>query len=75
MRAFFLARKWKDDHDLARPVKMGLGDEGWRVEHAAGGATGRARAASGEHDLGVAVPALMVDHGGIKYYGLAANES
>lgn len=41
----------EDDRDLAEAIKMGIEDEGWRVEHAADGSTGLARAASGEHDL------------------------
>ncbi len=41
----------EDDLDLAGAIKMGIEDEGWRVEHAADGVTGLARAVSGEHDL------------------------
>lgn len=41
----------EDDLDLAEAIRMGLTDEGWRVEHAADGATGLRRAVSGEHDL------------------------
>lgn len=41
----------EDDLDLAGAIKMGIEDEGVRVEHAADGTMGLARAASGEHDL------------------------
>jgi len=41
----------EDDLDLAGAIKMGIEDEGLRVEHASDGAIGLARAASGEHDL------------------------
>lgn len=41
----------EDDLDLAEAIKIGIEDEGWRVEHAANGTTGLDRAASGEHDL------------------------
>lgn len=49
MSAFLLLVE--DDLDLAEAIKMGIEDEGWRVEHAADGTTGFVRAASGEHDL------------------------
>lgn len=41
----------EDDRGVADAVVMALEDDGWRVEHAADGATGLKRAASGEHDV------------------------
>lgn len=41
----------EDDLDLAEAIKMGIEDEGLRVEHVADGNQGLTRAASGEHDL------------------------
>lgn len=43
----------EDDLDLAGAIKMGIEDEGLRVEHAADGITGLRRAKSGEHDLAI----------------------
>jgi DNA-binding response OmpR family regulator len=41
----------EDDQDLAEAIRLGLEDEGWRVEQTADGTTGLHRALSGEHDL------------------------
>lgn len=41
----------EDDLDLADAIRMGLEDEGWRLEHVADGIAGLRRASSGEHDL------------------------
>ncbi|HEY3366384.1 MAG TPA: response regulator transcription factor [Symbiobacteriaceae bacterium] len=49
MAAFLLLVE--DDLDLAGAIRMGLEDEGWRLEHVADGESGLKRALSGEHDL------------------------
>ena len=41
----------EDDLDLAEAIKMGIEDEGLRVEHVSDGTTGLARATTGQPDL------------------------